>query len=283
MKRGRTHRLLLDIDRLLRGGFTQPEDLRLGKLQIPVRSLLLAGILMGAFYGLFMGLYGGTRPGNPSYLQMIATTVKVPALFFLTLVVTLPSLYVSSALAGSHLRFADTVRLLLASIAISLALLASLGPVLGFFMLSSQSYPFLVLLNVLFFTISGLASVLFLRKALNVIFETQAAEGAVEKSPPASEGARGPKDVASGVDPDTPAKPTDPAPSKVVKRSSVVRNSKALIVMRVWILIYCVVGAQMGWILRPFIGAPDLPFQLFRPRHSSFFAAVIDAVVKLFG
>mgnify|MGYP007070397324 CR=1 FL=1 len=46
--------------------------------------------------------------------------------------------------------------------------------------------------------------------------------------------------------------------------------------------LFAVVGAQMGWILRPFIGAPSEPFQLFRARHASFFAAVWDAFLMLF-
>jgi hypothetical protein len=58
---------------------------------------------------------------------------KVPLLFLLTLMVTLPSLYVFSALANSRLHFVDTLTLLLAATAVNLALLASCGPVTGFF------------------------------------------------------------------------------------------------------------------------------------------------------
>ena len=46
-------------------------------------------------------------------LQLVATSLKVPLLFLLTLVVTLPSLYVLSALARSRLSFLHTLRLLL--------------------------------------------------------------------------------------------------------------------------------------------------------------------------
>jgi hypothetical protein len=38
----------------------------------------------------------------------------------------------------------------------------------------------------------------------------------------------------------------------------------------------------MGWILRPFIGDPNLPFQWFRQRQSNFFEAVIIAFANLF-
>jgi hypothetical protein len=60
------------------------------------------------------------------------------------------------------------------------------------------------------------------------------------------------------------------------------RGSAGLNVFRIWIVIYAVVGAQMGWILRPFIGDPNRPFQLFRERHGNFFVAVWDAFWNLF-
>ena len=37
----------------------------------------------------------------------------------------------------------------------------------------------------------------------------------------------------------------------------------------------------MGWVLRPFIGSPDLAFAFFRPKESNFFAAVFSALGKL--
>ncbi len=43
------------------------------------------------------------------------------------------------------------------------------------------------------------------------------------------------------------------------------------------------VGAQMAWILRPFIGTPDLPFTLFRDRESNFFLGVTESIRQLFG
>ena len=49
----------------------------------------------------------------------------------------------------------------------------------------------------------------------------------------------------------------------------------------VWIFIYALVGAQMGWILRPFIGAPDLPFTFFRERQANFFIDVLRTLGEL--
>jgi hypothetical protein len=38
----------------------------------------------------------------------------------------------------------------------------------------------------------------------------------------------------------------------------------------------------MGWILRPFIGAPSAPFQWFRERQSNFFIVVWESFLRLF-
>jgi len=58
------------------------------------------------------------------------------------------------------------------------------------------------------------------------------------------------------------------------------RHVKA--VFRCWVIVFGLVGAQMGWVLRPFIGNPDVPFTWFRVRESSFFEAVWNALMKLF-
>ena len=53
-------------------------------------------------------------------------------------------------------------------------------------------------------------------------------------------------------------------------------------VFRLWVVVFGLVGAQMGWVLRPFIGNPNLPFTWFRPRESNFFVAVLQAFSNLF-
>jgi hypothetical protein len=54
-------------------------------------------------------------------------------------------------------------------------------------------------------------------------------------------------------------------------------------IFRIWIIVFGLVGAQMGWILRPFIGSPDLPFTWFRTRQGNFFEAVLTAIGRLLG
>ena len=81
-------------------------------------------------------------------MQVLASMVKVPLLFYLTLLVTFPSLYVFNALVGSRLRLGTVVRLLVASLGVMVAVLASLGPIVAFFSVSTASYPFMLLFNV---------------------------------------------------------------------------------------------------------------------------------------
>jgi hypothetical protein len=47
-------------------------------------------------------------------------------------------------------------------------------------------------------------------------------------------------------------------------RPLIARNARHRVLLRVWLVIYVFVGVQMGWVLRPFIGQPDLPVQFFR-------------------
>jgi hypothetical protein len=246
---------LARVDTLLRGGFTERSSLREGRVEVAVSGLVSAALPLGVVYGVFMGLYAVMRGGHGSGLQLVATALKVPLLFLLTLVVTLPSLYVLSALSQSRLSFIHTVRLLLAAVTVNMALLASLGPVTAFFTLSTESYPFMILLNVVFFAVSGLVGLGFLRRALDVVFEP---EPAPEIAPPGAGGV--------GSRPLAAARRTDPAGR----------------VFSAWTLIYAVVGAQMGWILRPFIGAPSEPFQWFRERQSNFFVVVWESFLRLF-
>ena len=57
--------------------------------------------------------------------------------------------------------------------------------------------------------------------------------------------------------------------------------SRARIIFRLWVIIYALVGAQMGWLLRPFIGSPDLPFAWFRQREGNFFQSLFWQIHNL--
>lgn len=172
-------RAFKSLDELLRGNrigaMTEGER---PLLEIPLRTFVPLAIGLGATYGFFMGWYRiarfwGTGVGD-GYMQTLASMIKVPALFLLTLVVTFPSLYVFSALLGIRQSFHDLLRVLVSAMVVSLAVAASFGPILAFFTLSTESHAFMVVLNVILLGISGFVGVGFLTRAFRRL-NTQAA------------------------------------------------------------------------------------------------------------
>lgn len=157
---------LRELDDLLRGRMTDSRSLEKGVAHINVELFLKASVLLGLCYGMCMGLFAVLNQGLPGLHQMAATMIKVPLLFFFTVGVTYPSLYVFSALLGAKFGPAELLRILVTSVAINLLVLASLGPITGFFTITTTSYPFMKLLNVLFFVIAGAAGIEFLRRTL---------------------------------------------------------------------------------------------------------------------
>jgi hypothetical protein len=53
--------------------------------------------------------------------------------------------------------------------------------------------------------------------------------------------------------------------------------------LRIWIIIYAIVGMQLGWRLRPFLGSEGQPFQLFRSEvGGNFYIAVWNSIMSFF-
>ena len=53
--------------------------------------------------------------------------------------------------------------------------------------------------------------------------------------------------------------------------------------LRAWILLYGFVGTQLAWTIRPFLGAPGLPFEPFRDLGGSFYANIFASLGEVFG
>ena len=60
-------------------------------------------------------------------------------------------------------------------------------------------------------------------------------------------------------------------------------RTPARTIFQVWVLIYGLVGAQMGWLLRPFVGNPNMSFEWLRSRQGNFFQAVVTHAQHLLG
>ncbi len=51
-----------------------------------------------------------------------------------------------------------------------------------------------------------------------------------------------------------------------------------------WVVLYGLVGSQLGWTLRPFVGSSDRAFQIFRPEiEGNFYSQVFRTIGSMFG
>lgn len=299
------------LDRVIRGEATRPAALRNGEIEQPVGGLAILGIILGAIYGICMGCYALFQGGHAPVLQVFATTLKVPILFFLTLSVTFPSLYVFNALVGSRLSVLSVLRLLVISLIVMLTVLASLGPIVAFFAASTTSYPFMLLLNVLIFTIAGFLGLRYMlmtlhRLSLAIVDSipvpaSTPTQLVTPASPPLMDlpgSFQSPEPTPSAPSASSPLNPNAPSPPPTAPTyapalpktppSALDHTAGSLIskdvrtVFRVWIVVFGLVGAQMAWVLRPFLGSPQHAFSWFRPRESNFFEALLYAFSHLF-
>jgi len=252
-----------ELDQLLRGELTRLSSLRRDGIAISLRRLSYVIVVLAMSYGFCMGTFALFRVQGPGVWQLVASIAKVPLLFFLTLLVTLPSLYVFNALVGSRLSPMAVVRLLVASLGVMVAVLASLGPIVAFFSVGTTSYPFILLFNVLVCGVSGVLGLMFLLQTLQRL--------SVLDSETARESATGPDHLAR----EEPSSALDPLEGRVL-------GKHVKVVFQIWVIVFGLVGAQMGWVLRPFIGHPGLPFVFFRGRESNFFQAVLQHIHTLF-
>jgi hypothetical protein len=254
-----------DLDRILRGDATRLPALRRGTIETPAGGLSAVLVVLAMSYGACMGCFALFKGTGPSYMQVIASVVKVPALFALTLAVTFPSLYVFNALMGSRLTPRSVARLLVTSLAVIVTVLASLGPIVAFFSASTTSYPFMLLLNVAVFAVSGAMGLSFLLQTLHRLSLARPLPGPTEADELVG-------DEKSGVAP----------PGALDALEDHVPSGRVKAVFRCWVVLFGLVGAQMGWVLRPFLGNPTVPFTWFRARESNFFEAVWRSLLGLF-
>jgi hypothetical protein len=260
---------LRSLDLILRGEATSLPVLRRGDFdrRIPIWGLCVVIDTLGLAYGLCMGVFAMTG-GNHVPMQVVATMLKVPALFLLTLLVTLPSLYVFNAMVGSQLAFRSMLRLLVAALAVMLAVLASIGPIVGFFSFTTTSYPFMIVLTVVVYATAGCLGLAFLLQTLHRLSIAKI----TDELPTTSEL------IVAGSDASAPPSnsPLDASGDHVLGRH--VRS-----VFRIWVIVFGLVGAQMAWVLRPFIGNPHQPFTWFRPTGSNFFECLWSSIRALMG
>jgi hypothetical protein len=229
------------VERILRdrtGHFTEIREHQ--DLAAKISDMLIVSLLGLGLFGAAMGLTSGLP-------WMLASLVKLPFLFLVSLALCLPTLYYFSLLVGGRLTFSQTVAILLTALTVTSALCLGFALISLFFRFSGSNYAFMVVLDVLMLALSGSSGLTFL------------VQGALylEQSDP---------------------------PTRVSLWHWVgfaVTGGARTIVLMCWIGIFGIVGTQMGWTLRPFFGAPSQPFVLMRPVEGDFFQAFFHILGKL--
>ena len=260
-----------ELDDLLRGRKTSAAMLAEGTGHIPLRPLVLIAVVLAVVYGACMGSYSLFNRPDPQGMQVLASALKVPALYFLTLVVTFPSLYVFSALLGVRLGPVDTVRLVVAPTVVCIAVLASFALITVFFGFCTTSYAFMKLLNIAFFAVAGFIGLSFMMTMLERVGTT------TDELPSEATG------QAEGVAPVPPPPPGAPGERGLAPWPVPSQRSTAGRVFRVWVVLYALVGAQMAWVLRPFLGSPEMQFTWFRERSANFLVDLARTISSLLG
>lgn len=197
-------------------------------LKHKVLYALTASIVLFSIFGLILG-------ANSSIEQAASSAIKLPLLFIMTATICFPTLFIFSALFGDKKSFLQYLAVLLSSLAIIGLLLVAFAPVVIFFMITTDHYVFFKLINIVIFTISGIAGLKYFYKGIQYD-----------------------KDASAG---DQKA------------RANILKS---------WILLFGFVGSQLAWILRPFFGNPDLPFEMFRNMQGNFYLDLIASITKVF-
>jgi len=277
MNQNKSHRStvmtwLFAVDQILRGEATPLATGEHREIKFPVIGVSIVVIAMAVAYGFCMGAFSlihGAEIGE--YSRAI----------------------------GSRLQVGPVLKLLVASLAVNLAVLVSMGPILAFFSASTPNYSFIVLLNIGIFSIAGALGLTFLVQTLNRLAATTTRQfDHSSQVNPTSSSLR-----PTSSSPSTPKTPTitsedsgtemllgteqspvlaSEVPSAIESPVGMQLNRHVKKVFFCWVTVFGLVGAQMGWVLRPFIGSPNLPFQFFRARESNFFEAASSSFWNLF-
>jgi len=209
-----------------------------------IQHMLIRSALALACYGAVLGMSRGA-------LQALASAIKLPMLYLLTLAVCLPTLYLFNLLGGGRLSPRQALALVLAAISVTALLLLPFAPVALFFLVTLDNYYFYKLFNVALLALTSGIGLFML------------VDGAQELNRSARQ------QFEASADSDT----------TLAKQQIMRPVSTAL--LPVWLLLYSFVGTQLAWTLRPFFGNPDVSFQLFRSGGGNFYVGVLETIVQL--
>jgi hypothetical protein len=135
---------------------------------IALRTKLRHGVVtivgLAGFFGLVAGAYSGPA-------QALSSAIKLPVLFFATLLVCFPALFVVQVLVGSRLRLLQVIVLVTGALALTSVLLAAFVPITLFFLVTGANYYFQHLLNIAIAGVAGLFGLYALHEGLSLVCE----------------------------------------------------------------------------------------------------------------
>jgi hypothetical protein len=289
---------LLVIERILRDrqGIWQQvvDDRDLPKL---TGQMLISSMAALAVYGAVLGSFH-------SVWMALASAVKLPLLFLVTLAICLPTLYLFNLVFGARLSIRQSLSLVMVAMTVTAMLAVAFAPISLFFLITAPDYSFFKLLNVAILALSALVGLKFLTGGMRVLNENGLlapkpvvlAEAPVSPAVPAEQ----PELVAAGngasvaaapspahVPPSlaqvppgymlTPVRPLGPP-----TRPTAQPTPPSMTLLYVWILLFGFVGTQLAWTLRPFFGSPGMDFSLYREIDGNFYAEIFRTIANLF-
>lgn len=136
------------------------------KLDNKIVSLMISSAV-------FFGIYGAIVGSSHSWMQAISSFFKLPALYLLTLLICFPTLYIFSVIFGSQRSFKQYLTLLMTAEAIMSAILFGFAPVTLFFLISTKSYEFFLLLNVAILGLAGVLGITFFYEGMQLLSEPE--------------------------------------------------------------------------------------------------------------
>ena len=139
------------------------------KLKSKISALMISSFCFFAIYGAIIGMFH-------SPLQSLASAIKLPALYLITLLVCLPTLYIFNALFGSKKTIAQHFTYLLTAVCVIAVLLCAFAPVTLFFLITVNDYSFFLLMNVIIFSLTGILGISFLYQMMKPIADGDGAK-----------------------------------------------------------------------------------------------------------
>jgi hypothetical protein len=204
--------------------------------------------------------------------QAVFSGVKLPLIMLLTAVGNALLNAMLAPLLGLHLKFRQSFLAILTSFALAAAILGGFSPLAAFVIWNapplvagadnSSTHAAILLLLVVVIAFAGItANVRLLQLLRSLVGQASCLPGAGE-----------------------PGGATRGICSAAGQAGRLSHYGAALRVLFAWLSANLFFGSQLSWILRPFIGSPNLPVEFLRSEafNGNFFEAVFRSAVRLF-